>query len=239
MKLPGCLLCVFLLTVSEFVFSQTPGLRDSSFSLFFNSGLSFTHANDPHINRWLEKYGYPAEPHVPSSLNFEVAAIPASSNYLYSVKLSTINSGKNLTSFNILGGLYKALVNKRNFLLFAGTGAGYHDDIITLTGDMPADYKQLAAQVHSTLALRRTGLFIEPALRAFWFPVSFHNVQLGLVAGLGYDLDFNSRWRLGYYDNNHGKYNHFRKLKKPDDQLKVSEYGFSYNAGITLRVNLH
>jgi hypothetical protein len=237
MKLPGRLLCVLLFFVPEFVFSQTSA--DSSFSLLINSSLSFTHANDPHINRWLEKYGYPAEPHVPSSLNFEVAALPAVSRYLYSIKLSIINSGKNLSSFNILGGLYRALVKKRSFLLYLGAGAGYHDDIITLNGDMPADYKQLAAQVRSPLALRRTGLFVEPALRAFWFPLSFHAVQLGLYAGLGYDLDFNSRWRLGYYDNNHGKYNHFRKLKKPADQMRVSEYGLSYNAGISLRINMH
>lgn len=237
MKLPGFLLCVLLFFIPGFVFSQTS--MDSSFSLLINSSLSFTHANDPHINRWLEKYGYPAEPHVPSSLNFEVAAIPAASRYLYSIKLSIINSGKNLSSFNILGGLYTALVKNTHFLLYLGAGAGYHDDIITLNGDMPADYKQLAAQVHSPLALRRTGLFVEPALRAFWFPVSFHTVQLGLYGGLGYDLDFNSRWRLGYYDNNHGKYNHFRKLNKPADQMRVSEYGLSYNAGISLRINMH
>jgi hypothetical protein len=237
MKLPGYLLCLFLLLASEFAFSQNSG--DSSFSLLFNSSLSFTHANDPHINRWLEKYGYPAEPHVPSSLNFEIAAIPAASRWLYSIKLSTINSGDNLSSFNVLGGLYSALVKQRRFQLWIGAGAGYHDDIITLNGNMPADYTALADQVHSPLALRRTGLFIEPALRVFWFPVTYHNVQLGLSAGLGYDLDFNSRWRLGYYDNNHGKYNHFKKLKKPEDQLRVSEYGLCYNVGISLRVNLH
>jgi hypothetical protein len=237
MKGLGFLLWITLLAAPGFADAQTS--VDSSFSLLFNSGLSFTHANDPHINRWLEKYGYPTEPHVPSSLNFEIAAIPAASRLLYSVRLSTITSGKNLSSFNILGGLYTALVKHQNFLLFAGLGAGYHDDIIKLNGDMPPDYKQLAVQYHNPLCLRRTGLFVEPALRAFWFPVRYHNVQLGMFAGLGYDLDFNSRWRLGYYSNNHGKFGHFKKLKKPDDQQRVSEYGVSYNAGLTLRVNLH
>ena len=237
MKLPGYLLCILSLLVSELVFSQTSA--DSSFSLLFNSSLGYTHANDPHINRWLEKYGYPAEPHVPSSLNFEIAAIPAASRLLYSIRLSTINSGNNLSSLNILAGLYTALVKKKSFQLWIGSGAGYHDDIITLNGNMPAEYAMLAAQVHGPLALRRTGLIIEPALRASWFPISYHNVQLGISGGLGYDLDFNSRWRLGYYDNNHGEYNHFRKLQKPGDQLRVSEYGLSYNAGISLRVNLH
>lgn len=237
MKPRGYLLVVFLLTASEWSFSQNSG--DSTFSLFFNSGLSFTHANDPHINRWLTKYGYPAEPHVPSSLNCEVGAIPTASRLFYTLRLSTINTGKSLSSFNMLGGLYWALVRTNGFLLFAGSGAGYHNDIITLNGDMPADYKQLAAQYHASLALRRTGLFLEPALRAFWYPLHYRNVQLGLTAGIGYDLDFNSRWRLGYYDNNHGRYNRFKKLKKPDDQLRVSEYGLSYNAGLSLRVNLH
>jgi hypothetical protein len=176
---------------------------------------------------------------VPSSLNFEVAAIPASSKFLYSLRLSTINSGKNLASFNIFGGLYTALVKQRNLLVYLGMGVGYHDDIVTLNGNMPPDYKQLATQYRTPLALRRTGLFLEPALRAFWFPVRYHNTQLGLYAGLGYDLDFNSRWGLGYYDNNHGKYDHFRRLKRPDDQQRVSEYGIAYNAGVSFRVNLH
>jgi hypothetical protein len=237
MKLPGYLLFIILVSFPGFVFAQTAA--DSSFSLIINCGISFTHANDPHINRWLQKYGYPAEPHVPSSFNMEIAAIPAASRFLYSIKLSTINSGRNLSSFNVLGGLYTALVKKNNFLLYLGAGAGYHDDIIRLNGDMPPDYKQLAVQVSSPLALRRTGLFVEPALRSFWYPVRLHNIQFGLYGGLGYDLDFNSRWKLGYYDNNHGKYGHFKKLKKPSDQMRVSEYGLSYNAGISLRINLH
>ena len=74
---PFGLLVLALLAATFSAFSQVR--RDSSFSLLFNSGMSFTHANDPHINRWLEKYGYPAEPHVPTSCNFEVAAIPAAS----------------------------------------------------------------------------------------------------------------------------------------------------------------
>ncbi|MHA4810199.1 hypothetical protein ACX0G9_18950, partial [Flavitalea flava] len=97
----GCgLFFLALLLTPMLVFSQAQ--RDSTFSILINSGISFTHANDPHINRWLTKYGYPSEPRVPSSLNFEIAAIPQSSRYLYSIKVSTINSGKNLSSFNIL-----------------------------------------------------------------------------------------------------------------------------------------
>jgi hypothetical protein len=225
-----------LLTATELVFAQAP--KDSSFSLLVNTSISFTHANDLHINRWLAKYGYPTEPHVPASLNFELAAIPVSSRILYSLKVSTIISAKNLSSFNLLGGVYKAIIKKRSFMLFAGLGAGYHDDIITLNGDMPPDYKVLAAQYNKQLSLRREGLFVEPAARVFWFPLSYHNVQLGLVAGLAYDMDINSRWKLGYFDNNDGKYNHFKKIRKPADQQKVSEFGVAYNIGLNLRIHL-
>src|SRR5450631_4331300 len=118
MRRDGFLL-VILLTASGSVFSQAPG-KDSTFSLLFHSSISFSHADDPHINRWLSKYGYQTEPHIPASLNFELAAIPVSSHVLYSLRISTIISGHNLTSFNVLGGLYGAIVHTPSFLLFAG-----------------------------------------------------------------------------------------------------------------------
>ncbi|HVS98723.1 MAG TPA: hypothetical protein VHE54_19665 [Puia sp.] len=211
---------------------------DSGFSLLFNSGISFTHANDPHINRWLEKYGYPPEPHVPSSINFEFAAIPAWSRLLYSIRLSSIKSGRNLSSYNISAGLYPSLIKSNNFLLFAGGAAGLHGDIITLNGQVPSEYRQMATQNQSPLALRRRGLFVEPAARFFWYPLRFQSLQLGVYAALGYDVDINSKWKLGYYNNNHGKYSHFRAVGKPSDQMRVSEYGVFYSAGLSFRVNL-
>src|SRR5882757_1499564 len=153
---------IILLTASGPLFSQAP--TDSTFSLMINSGISFTHANDPHINRWLTKYGYPAEPHVPSSLNFEIGAMPVNSRLLYSLRVSTINSGHNLTSFNLLAGLYTTLIKRRSFLLLIGAAAGYHKDIIALDGDMPPEYKQLAARYNKPLGLRRGGFILEPAL---------------------------------------------------------------------------
>ena len=236
MKLWGFLFPALLTaTVSSFAQSRT----DSSFSLLFNSGVSFTHANDPHINRWLEKWGYPPEPHVPSSVNFEIAAIPAYSRLLYSIKLSSISSGSNLSSYNISAGLYAALFKSKHFFLYAGGAVGLHGDIITLNGQLPPEYAQMAKQERAPLALRRRGLFVEPAARVFWYPVRFHAVQLGFFTALGYDLDINSRWKLGYYSNNHGKYSHFRELGKPSDQTRVSEYGVFYSAGLSLRLNLH
>jgi len=225
---------VFL--VSTHLFSQAP--VDSSFSLLFNGGLSFTHANDPHINRWLAKYGYPTEPHIPSSLHFELSAMPVHSRQMYSVRVSVINSGKNLTSFNLLMGMYTALVKKRSFLLLAGAGVGFHRDIIALNGNMPPEYQQFATHYNRPLGLRRGGLIVEPALRAFWFPVNIHQLQLGLFAGIGADMDFNSTWRLGYFDNSQGRASHFKRLTKPTDQRRVSEYGLAYNAGLTFRLHL-
>jgi hypothetical protein len=226
-----------LLTATGFAFAQVP--QDSTFFLLLNSHASWSHANDLHINRWLAKYGYPAESRVPASANLELAAMPMGSRLLFSIKASTIVSDKNLSSLNLLTGLYYALIRKRSFLLFAGLGAGYQDDIITLNGDMPQEYKVLAAQYNRQLSLRRQGVFVEPSTRVFWYPVSLHHLQVGLTAGLGYDLDFNSRWRLGYYDSNAGKYSHFKKIRKPSDQQKVSEFGLSYNAGLSLRLQLH
>jgi hypothetical protein len=234
---------ILLLTAAA-AYSQSPtdrsSRKDSSFSLLINTGLSFTHANDPHINRWLEKYGYPTEPHVPTSFNFEFAAIPASSRLLYSIKLSAINSGRNLTSFKFGAGLYTSLFKTRSFLLFVGAATGYHSDIIRLNGNLPPEYQQLAARYPFPLALRRTGLFLDPGVRAFWYPISFHSLQLGLYGGLSYDFDFNSHWHLGYYSNNHGKTgSHFKQLNKPADQMKVSEHGICLSSGLSVRIHLH
>lgn len=225
-----------MLTVPGSLLAQAP--TDSTFSLFFNGGLSFTHANDPHINRWLTKYGYPTEPHVPSSLHFEAGAMPVHSRQMYDLRVSMINSGNNFTSFNLLAGVYTAVIKEKDFMLLTGAGIGIHRDIIALNGDMPAEYRQLASRYNKPLGLRRGGLIIEPALRAFWFPLSFNRLQLGLFATAGVDMDFNSRWRLGYFDNSQGKASHFKRLTKPNDQQRVSEYGFAYGAGLSFRLHL-
>ncbi|HEV3325850.1 MAG TPA: hypothetical protein VG052_09595 [Puia sp.] len=237
MKLRRYLL-FFLLTAGGSAYAQTR--PDSTFSLLLNSSLSFTHANDAHINRWLKEYGYPTEPHTPVFLNFEVAAIPADSRLLYSVHLSTITNADDLTSFNIGAGLYAAPVKTKSFLLFFGGALGYHADIITLDGNLPPDYKALAEKYHTSLSLRRCGLSIEPAMRVLWYPIRLgQTLQVGVFGGLGYDVDLNSRWRLGYYTNTKGRYDHFSKINKPSDQVKVSEYGFALNAGLSFRLNLH
>jgi hypothetical protein len=213
---------------------------DSTFSLFFNSSLNFNHANDPHINHWLKEYGYPTEPHVPTSLSFEAAAMPADSRLLYSVHLSTITNASDLTAFNVGAGLFVAPVKTRTFMLFLGGSLGYHADIITLYGNLPPAYEDLSVRYNTPLALRRTGLSIAPMMRLFFYPIRLGSVlQIGITGGAGYAMDLNSMWRLGYYTLDHGKYDHFKKLvNKPSDQHKVSEHGFCLSTGLSLRFNL-
>jgi hypothetical protein len=214
---------------------------DSTFSLFFNCSMSFTHANDPHLNKWLAQYGYLAEPHVPTSLNFETAAMPADSRLLYSIHLSTITNAKNLTAYSIGAGLFAAPIKTKQFLLFLGGSLGYHADIVSLNGNLPPIYEDLAVKYNTSLSLRRGGLSIAPMMRFFWFPFRLGKVlQIGIIGGAGYAFDLNSNWRLGYYSNEHGRYNHFKRLvNKPSDQHKTSEHGFILDAGISVRFNLH
>lgn len=212
---------------------------DSSFSVTVNTGLSFTHANDPHINKWLAKYHYPTEPHTPRSFFIEVNAMPVASRLMYSVRLSTIVAANNLTSYTVAGGLYTAVVKQKRFLFLLGGVVGFHKDIIRLNGDMPADYKELAAQYNKVLCLHRGGLFVEPAMRVFWYPLSTDRWQLGLSGGLGVAVDVNTPWKLGYYDGNHGEYGRFKKIKKPTDQQKVSEHGLAFSTGLSFRLNLY
>lgn len=226
-----------LLLLAGSASSQTRA--DSSFSLLFNPSMSFTQTNDEHINHWLSRYGYPTIPKVPSSYNFEMAAIPAYSRLLYSLRLSTINSVNNLSSFNVMGGLYAGLIKSKSFLLFAGGATGLHRDIITLNGNLPPEYQQFATRVHSQLALRRAGLRLEPGLRVYWYPLHVGLLQIGLSGGLAYDVDLNSHWKLGYYSNNHGRYGHFKTLSRPNDQVKVSDHGLTYGAGLSFRFRLH
>jgi hypothetical protein len=213
--------------------------KDSSFSVFVDAGIGFSHANDAHINRWLAKYNYPTEPRVPSSLHIAVDAMPVRSRLMYSIRISTILNGRNLSSYNLMGGLYTALVANPQFLLLIGAGAGFHKDIITLNGDLPADYQALARQYNTQLSLHRTGLFLEPAVRAFWYPISGKVWQLGIFGSAGFDMDINSQWKLGYYNNNHGEYGRFTKLKKPADQKKVSEHGIAFCSGISARLHFY
>lgn len=228
---------VLMLTAYAHADAQAP--RDSTFSLFFNSSLNFSHANDQHFNHWLTQYGYKPVPRVPISLNFEAGAMPANSRYLYTVHLSTITNASDITAFNVGAGLYYAAIKTGHFLLFAGSSFGYHADIINLNGNLPPAYDSLAVRYHTRLSLRRSGLSFAPSLRLFWYPIRLGNIlQVGVIGGAGFAGDVNSMWRLGYYSSTNGKNDHFRKIGKPGDQQKVSVYGFFFSAGLSLKFNL-
>jgi hypothetical protein len=208
-------------------------IRDSTFAVLFNSNLSFAGAHDGHINNWLTKYHYRPAPRHPLSLNFELAAIPFHSGTMYSLRASTIVSGQDLSSLNLLAGVHQTILKSSHFRLLAGLEAGYHIDIINLTKDMPPDYKSVAMQLRRQLSLHRTGFIVEPGARAFWYPVQTAKWQVGLFTDLGYDCYFNSRWKLGYYQQD-GRFDGFKRIKKPADQTTVVVYGWAYGAGISI-----
>lgn len=167
-------------------------------------------------------------------------ALPADSRVMYTIRFSSIISADERTSFTLSAGAYAAVIKTRNLLVLTGGMIGYHADIITLDGQLPTDCEALAtAHNVSSLALRRDGLSMEPGVRIVWYPVHIGYLQIGIFGCLGYDIDLNSQWRLGYYSNEHGKYNHFRKLSKPGDQQKASEHGFSLSTGLSFRFNLN
>lgn len=224
-----------------FLFLVSPALglaqKDSAFAIFFNSNIGFSRAEDPHINKWLTRYGYKPEPRNPANLQFELAAIPVSSRTMFSLRAAAIVSGQSLFSLNLMAGLYESFFSNRHFLFLAGLGAGMHTDRINLNGDMPPDYLALARLYNKQLSLRRNGFIAEPALRSFWFPITCHHLRLGLFSDLGYDIDWNSGWKLGYYKQG-GEYGRFQKLKKPADQQKSSAHGWALDAGLTASLHL-
>ncbi len=238
-----------LLTAPVFALSQgndpialnppSPELQaDSTFTILFNSNIGFSRAEEPHINRWLKKYGYEPERPTPAYLQFEMAAIPVFSRTLYSLRFSALISGQDLFSMNLMAGAYHSFIYHPRFQLYGGMAIGRHSDRITLNGNMPPDYTVLAAQVNKQLMLSRNGFVMEPALRSFWYAVSVRKLRVGLFADLGYDIDMNSKWKLGYYKAGGNAYGRFKNLKSPSDQRKASACGWALNTGISIGLSL-
>jgi hypothetical protein len=44
-------------------------------------------------------------------------------------------------------------------------------------------------------------------------------------------MDFNSRWRVGYYPHNG---NTFKNLKKPTQVSTIEEFGWSFSTGLSI-----
>ena len=85
--------------------------------------------------------------------------------------------------------------------------------------------------------------FVQPADRHVQGADKGSNFLLLASAGMGFHRDIialNGNMppeykQLGYFDNSQGKASHFKRLTKPSDQQRVSEYGLAYNAGQTFR----
>jgi hypothetical protein len=72
---------------------------------------------------------------------------------------------------------------------------------------------------------------VEPAVKFFWYPLQAKKIRVGLYTGIYYNLDFNSRWRVGYYPHNG---NTFKNLKKPTQVSTIEEFGWSFSTGLSL-----
>ncbi len=116
-------------------------------------------------------------------------------------------------------------------MIAAGLSVGEHFDRVVLNGKLPSFPDSLSQAYHTTLSLRRTGLVIEPATKFFWYPFQKKKMRMGIFGGIYYDLDFNSRWRVGYYPHNSGP---FKNLRKPTSIRTSQESGWVYSLGLSI-----
>lgn len=205
---------------------------DSAFSILFNASTIFYTAKDSRIKNFLDKYGYTAPKDIPMGIRFELAVVPSQSKMMYSINAATVVSKQDIVTADFSLGAYRRFFERKNFWVLGGIALGAHYDRIVLNGNLPPSFDSLAKQYDRTLSLHRVGFIAEPSAKIFWYPLQTKNFQLGLVAGIGYDLDFNSRWKLGYYNQN-GSFTTFRKIKKTTNVLTLHEYGWALSAGLS------
>ena len=205
---------------------------DSTFSILFNASNVFYTAKDPKFNNFLNKYGYRAPQNVQVGINLELAAVPFSTKMMYSLSAGTIISRQDIVTSNFTLGAYRRLLEKKQFWLLAGLGLGKHGDRIALNGNAPPNIDSLSQQYNRILSLHRTGFLIEPAVRFFWYPIQTKKFQLGLFANAAYDFAFNTRWKLGYYNQN-GQFTSFKKIGKPTNVQTEHELGWAFSDGIS------
>ena len=72
---------------------------------------------------------------------------------------------------------------------------------------------------------------VEPAVKFFWYPLQAKKIRVGLFTGIYYNMDFNSRWRVGYYP--HGD-NEFKNLRKPTQVSTIEEFGWAVSTGLSI-----
>lgn len=204
---------------------------DSAFSFMFNPSTVFYTARDSRINKFLTKYGYIPPQEIPVGIGFEVSGMPFGSKMMYSLNAASVLSRQAISTADFSLAAYRFIAETKNIWVVAGMALGMHFDRIVLNGQLPPSYDSLEAQYNSTLSLHRSGLIVEPGTKIFWYPWQRKKIQLGLFAAIAYDLDFNSRWRLGYYPENRGT---FKRIKRPTDVGTVHEFGWVFNTGLSL-----
>ena len=207
---------------------------DSTFSILFDVSTVFYTAKDSKIDNFLTKYGYTAPQNVPVGINFELAAIPFNSKMMYGLAASTIVSKQDISSTIFKAVAYRQFFERRHFWISGGLGLGIHGSRIFLNGKMPPSFDSLSNLYDRELVLKRNGFEIEPGVRFFWYPIQTRKFQLGLFAATAYDLSFNSRWKLGYY-NPSGQFSSFKSLSKRTGVQAHHEFGWAFSDGLSFR----
>ncbi len=226
--------CIFLLVFTP-VTLLSQSFKDSSvipsYSLMFNVSTTFYTARDTRINSFLTKYNYTKPQDVPVGLRFEIALMPSGGKMVYSINAGTIISNQDIVTADMSLGVYRRLVETKNFWILAGVSVGEHLDRIVLNGELPPSFDSLSQKYNTTLSLHRDGIIIEPATKFFWYPFKTKKAQLGLFGGVYYDFDFNSHWRVGYYPENSMT---FKNLRKPTNVATVHEFGWVFSSGLSI-----
>jgi hypothetical protein len=207
--------------------------EDSTFSILANISTVFYTANDSKIDNFLVKYGYNAPQKIPLGVNIELAAVPFESKMTFTISGSTIVSKQDIVTAEFKIGAYRRFFEREHFWISAGLGLGTHGSRIILDGNMPPHFDSLAAQYGKQLALRTTGFVVEPGVRFFWYPLQTRRFQLGIFANPAYDFSFNTRWKLGYY-NDSRQSSSFKDISKNSDvQNSHKEFGWALGDGLS------
>jgi len=206
--------------------------RDSTFSLLFNASTIFYTAKDSRINNFLDKYGYTSPQTVPMGIRLELAVIPFESKMMYSINAATVVSRQSIVTADFSLGAYRRFVEKKNFWIVAGLALGVHYDRIVLNGNLPPSFDSIANIYGNRLSLHRAGFVAEPSTKIYWYPFQWQKFQIGMFAGVGYDFDFNSQWKLGYYNKN-GTYTTFHRIRQSSNVKTHHEYGWVFTAGLS------
>jgi hypothetical protein len=224
---------IFFILVPAIVFSQEKKAdhADSSYVVMFNLNSLFFGPVDMKINKFLSSYGYVQQASIPVGLRLDLAVMPIGHKMIYSINGGTIVSRQDIKTADLSIGVYRRFFQTNHVWLVGGLSVGGHFDRIVLNGRLPPSLDSLSKKYNTTLSLHRSGLIAEPAVKIFWFPLKTKKYQMGINAGVYCDLDFNSRWRVGYYP----KSGHlFKNLKRQTNVSTVREYGWILSTGVSI-----